>query len=73
MSTADDKKLEILKEAGLLNYDIALLMQLLSRAWEEGFDAGERDAIVHYAGSGSWDDDCLSNPYEEPLPEDTVD
>jgi hypothetical protein len=38
------------------------LAEVKAEAWEEGFDAGERD--VHEHELTHWDDsDCIQNPY----------
>lgn len=33
-----------------------------ARAWDEGFDAGERDVFEHEE-TGDWSSKCISNPY----------
>lgn len=33
----------------------------LARAWDEGFEAGERDVMQHE----SWDEPCIENPYRK--------
>ena len=40
-----------------------LLPDLLARAWDEGFDAGERDAMD--AAHTSGDSPCAPNPYRQ--------
>ena len=39
------------------------LLDLLARAWDEGFDAGERDAMD--AAHTSGDSPCIPNPYRQ--------
>lgn len=35
----------------------------LASAWDEGFDAGERDVFMH--NEEGWDAECVANPYRE--------
>ena len=37
--------------------------QIKADAWDEGFDAGERDVMEHE--SDGWDRDCIPNPYRK--------
>ena len=41
----------------------AILLDLLAQAWDEGFDAGERDAMD--AAHTSGDSPCIPNPYRQ--------
>lgn len=41
----------------------AVLPDLLAQAWDEGFDAGERDAMD--AAHTSGDSPCIPNPYRQ--------
>ena len=41
----------------------AILPDLLAQAWDEGFDAGERDAMD--AAHTSGDSPCIPNPYRQ--------
>lgn len=41
----------------------AVLPDLLAKAWDEGFDAGERDAMD--AAHTSGDSPCIPNPYRQ--------
>lgn len=34
------------------------------QAWDEGFDAGERDVLMH-EGLHDWDVPCIPNPYRQ--------
>lgn len=35
--------------------------QLAERVWEEGFDAGEKDVMMHQ----TYDEPCIENPYRK--------
>lgn len=43
------------------------LNKVKADAWDEGFDAGERDVWEHQYGEAdeNWDKDCIPNPYLE--------
>lgn len=42
------------------------LPAMLAKAWEEGFDAGERDVMDHERDGWREDSPCIPNPYREP-------
>ncbi len=55
------RKLTVTEAAEEYNF---WLNNIKAQAWEEGFDAGERD--VHEHELTHWDDsDCIQNPYRE--------
>ena len=37
--------------------------RIKEEAWDQGFDAGERDVMEHE--SDGWERDCIPNPYRE--------
>lgn len=41
-----------------------ICFEMRAQAWEEGFDASEKDYATHEL-TGDWDNDCTPNPYRE--------
>jgi hypothetical protein len=41
----------------------AMLREVMAKAWDEGFDAGERDVWNHERTGFKADDPCIPNPY----------
>ena len=54
---------ETIGEAAHASHLNVLLSDLLAQAWDEGFDAGERDAMD--AAHTSGDSPCIPNPYRQ--------
>lgn len=55
--------LDGIAELNLSPDDAAVVIKLMSQAWEEGFQAGEQDVFEH-EHTGDWDSECIKNPYK---------
>lgn len=44
---------------------IKVVRERMARAWDEGFDAGERDVFNHEQAGWKSDDPCIDNPYRD--------
>jgi hypothetical protein len=55
-------------ENGFIFIDcLCSLRKAKADAWDEGFDAGERDVFQHQE-LGDWSSECIRNPYRDSEP-----